>query len=312
MYGSNVRIILLILGINTLLALIMLCVSCFLPKGTRATVMQYALIVLFCPLIGLVFLGGCAIISHMTKESPVDMSDISFDKSREAMQFPPDREAERNLTSVDDSVTFSDTASMRRLMIEVLKRNRRETLTSVAQALESQDTETSHYAASAVQDALSDFRETVHQLQTRLLRTPDDVELNLRAYDFVCEGLSLGIMTPIEQRSYIYIANDIAQLLFEHNVWHMTAAHYLRIVTLLLSVNDLDLAQIWCERAAAYRGDKLETYKAQLHCYYCMNKSDDFFALLEQFKKSGITADEEMLRLIRLFQQPKGADLHAD
>lgn len=305
--------VLLILVLNTLLALIVCIVGCFLPKGRRITTLQYGLILLFCPVVGLIFLLVCAIFSRLTEETPVDMSDISFDKTREKQHLMPDSESERNLTSIDDAIAFTDTAELRRLLIEVLKRNRRETLTSVALALDSEDTEVSHYAASAVQDALSEFRQTSQRLQSALMHSPEDAELNLKAFDYLVAGLSLKIMTPIEQRSYIYVTNDVAQVLFDHNVWYMDAEHYLTLVKMLLSIQDYDLAQTWCERAALYRPDKLETYKAQMRCCYEMGKREAFLGLIQQFKTTDIKADEEMLELIRMFQPaPTAAPVRKD
>lgn len=302
------RYVLLLLLVNTLVAAGICIIGCFRPKGQRITWVQYGLIALFCPVVGEVFLGFWGIYSILSREVPVDMAEISFSQTREKKPQMPDRESERNLTSIDDAIAFSDNAEQRRLLIEVLKRNRRETLTSVVLAIDSEDTEVSHYAASAVQDALSEFRQTVQKLESALRNTPEDVELNLKTFEYLIDGLSLKIMTPIEHRSYVYVANNVAQNLFEHNVWYMDAAHYLMLVRQLLSVQDYALAQTWCARASEYRPDALETYKAWIRCCYEMGDREKFFALIDQFKNSSIKADREMLELIRMFQSVNMAE----
>lgn len=296
-----------ILAVNTLLAVILLVVSLFLPARHRKSLALAAVLVLFCPVVAPLFLLCSIIVGHLTREQRVDMADISFDKTRERQHLPPDLQMERNFTSVEDAMAFSDIPELRRLMIDILKIDRRDNLSSVALALDSGDTEASHYAASALQDALSEFRTTIQKMQTALLHAPEDVELNLQLLEYLFEGLSFRFMTDVEQRAYIYIADDVAQNLYERNIWYMLARHYLRMVCLLLSIRDYDRAHQWCERARACRPEELDTYKAYLHFYYDTGQHGQFLQLLQEFMQSGIKADQEMLDLIRLFRPAKPA-----
>ena len=173
-----------ILAINTLLAVILLVVSFFLSERHRKSLALDAVLVLFCPVIAPLFLLCSIIVGYLTREQQVDTADISFDKTREKNHLPPNLQMERNFTSVEDAMSFSDIPELRHLMIDILKIDRRSNLSSVALALDSDDTEVSHYAASALQDALSEFRSTTQKMQTVLLHTPEDVELNLQLLDY--------------------------------------------------------------------------------------------------------------------------------
>lgn len=291
-----------ILAINTLLAVILLVVSFFLSERHRKSLELDAVLVLFCPVIAPLFLLCSIIVGYLTREQQVDTADISFDKTREKHHLPPNLQMERNFTSVEDAMSFSDIPELRHLMIDILKIDRRNNLSSVALALDSDDTEVSHYAASALQDALSEFRSTTQKMQSALLHTPEDVELNLQLLEYLFEGLSFQFMTDVEQRTYIYIADDVAQNLYDHNIWYMLAQHYLRMVCLLLSIRDYDRARQWCERAKVCRPEELDTYKAYFHFYYDTGQHEQFLQLLEKFMQAGVKADQETLNLIRLFR----------
>ena len=78
---------------------------------------------------------------------------------------------------------------------------------------------------------------------------PEDVEINLQALDYIYDGLMLKIMTPIEYQAYVYTENNVAENLFQHNIWFMTATHYLRMTELMISIPDFDTADRWVRRA---------------------------------------------------------------
>jgi hypothetical protein len=116
------------------------------------------------------------------------------------------------------------------------------------------------------------------------------------------QGLKLEIMADSEQRSYTHTLDAVGENLFTHNVWFMSASHYLCLVDRMIAIEDYELAEKWAARAQHYRPNELETYKARLKLFYERHQSLEFFECLEAFKQSNIAADQEMLELIRLYK----------
>ncbi|MDI9469023.1 MAG: hypothetical protein QM296_02330 [Bacillota bacterium] len=309
-WDDHLDIVLTILVLNVLLALIFFAAGLFQGKGRRGTTLWFSVLTFFCPVAVPVYLGSRWLIEEFLKNQTIDMATISFDKKREDILLPPDAATEMNYVSIQDAVVLSDKPSVRRLLIDVLKHNSSQTLKAIAFAMNSPDTETSHYAAAAIQDALSEFRTTAQKMIEQMNRYPEDVEINLAALQYLHSGLELRIMTEIEQRSYVDLETDVAENLFRNNVWFMTAAHYRMLIDDLISVQETDRAAEWGRRACSYRRDELDTYKARLKLYYAQNRKEEFFDCLNEFRASRINADQEMLEIIRVYNGREEAVSH--
>lgn len=294
-------VVIVILILNFLIAIGIIILGFYRRKGIRCIVITYGVLCMFCPLVLELFLALSLLIERIFRTQEVDMQDISFDKEREHLSIKPDDRAEMNYVPISDALQLSALPDLRRLLIDILKYDPSSNIQSIADAINSDDTEASHYAASAIQDALNEFRTTTQKLTTQLQRYPDDVEINLTALTYVYKGLILRIMADTEQRSYIYSEDAIAENLFTHNMWFMTARHYSWMIELMVSIGDFSSAEKWLERSITCRPDELDTYKSRLRLLYAEGRRKDFFECIEEFKSTNIEADQEMLDMIRLY-----------
>ena len=62
------------------------------------------------------------------------------------------------MAPLEESLAVSDKRNMRMLMLNVIRGDMQKSLESITMALNSEDSETSHYAASVLRDELNDFR----------------------------------------------------------------------------------------------------------------------------------------------------------
>ena len=292
--------VLIICIMNTLAALAVFIVACLRKRGQRSTLFLIAWFIFIVPFLGLLSLGLSYMMGYLTRKKKVDLSDVSFSQEREKLVLPPDQETEINYVPIQDAMAVSDTASLRQLLLNTLRDNAKRSVGSIAIAMNSRDTETSHYAASVILDALSEFRSTAQEMLSHLQKLPEDVEMNLLTLDYIHEVLGMKIMTGVEQEAYIYTLNDVAETLFKNNLWYMTATHYLWMTDLFLSIKNYNEADKWVVRANRYRPNMLDTYKANLHLHYSSRNQAAFFHSLNELMDSDVVADEEILNLIRL------------
>lgn len=293
--------VLIICILNLLTAFTVFILACFQKKGRRSTMFLLSWFIFIVPFIGILYLLVGLFISFLNRKKNVDMSDVSFSQEREKLVLPPDQETEMNYVPIQDAMAVSDTASLRRLILDTLRNNAKKTVASIAVAMNSKDTETSHYAASIILDALSEFRSTAQNMIEHMQKLPEDVEMNLLTLDYIYEILSMKIMTSVEQEAYIYTIDNVAENLFTHNLWYMTATHYLWMTDLFISIKDYNMADKWASRAGQYRPYLLDTFKANLHLYYDQHNQTAFFECLNELRESDVIADEEILNLFRLY-----------
>ena len=108
----------------------------------------------------------------------------------------------------------SDVSRRRKMLLDVMKRDVRRSLGAIAIALDNPDSETSHYAASVVMDALSEFRGNVQNMHVRFKQDPEDFELGSLLLEYINEVLNQNILTGDEKRSYTYLEDEIGDLLY--------------------------------------------------------------------------------------------------
>jgi hypothetical protein len=295
-------IALVILAINILIAFVIFILAFFQKKDYRNTWFLLSWFIFIVPFFGILYMLLGRFISFVNRKKYVDMSDVSFSHEREKLILPPEQETEMNYVPIQDAMAVSDTASLRKLLLDTLRNNAKKTVASIAVALNSNDTEASHYVATIILDALSEFRSTAQNMIEQMEKLPEDVEMNLLTLEYIHEILTMKIMTNVEQETYIYTLNNVAENLHTHNLWHMTATHYLWMTDLFLSIKEYSMAQLWVSRASRYRPDILDTYKANLHYYYELHNKTAFFKCLKELKNNtDIVIDEEILNLFRLY-----------
>ena len=79
-----------------------------------------------------------------------------------------DEEQERNVVPIEEALAISDRDSLRTLIMNVVRGDVTDSLGSLALALDSEDTETSHYAAAVLRDVLNDFRQHAQKLYRQM------------------------------------------------------------------------------------------------------------------------------------------------
>ena len=118
-----------------------------------------AAVMLLAPVIGPVFFVAGELARHLLFGQSADLEDVIFSKERVRTHFMADEEQERNVVPIEEALAISDRDSLRTLIMNVVRGDVTDSLGSLALALDSEDTETSHYAASVLRDVLNDFRQ---------------------------------------------------------------------------------------------------------------------------------------------------------
>lgn len=302
--GSGAWVVIVLFALNTIIAIIMFIAALLRLDETRATRAAYAVLFLVCPIVGFTIFLCVRVLYLYFSEQRLDTSNLSFSKSRVKTLLPPDESTEMNYVPIKDALVTQDRSSLRRLLLDLLKNNAVISAHSVSVAVGSADAETSHYAASAITDFLSEFRSGAQQRLFLMNQSPRDVLHNLEALEYLNEALSLRVMDDIEQRSYVYTMGNVAENLFINNRWYMSAEHYLWMVDHFLEIDDAGTAAKWMDRAIQSRPEELNTYKCVLHYHFKTRNPDKFFQTLETLKASNIWIDKEILDLVRVMSGP--------
>lgn len=271
-------------------------------RGHRAKYVMLSIVILLCPLIGVCFLSFSHLLYLIFSKKEVDMKDISFSRKQAKTYVEADVERDINMAPMQEVLLISDIRRRRKMLLDVAKRDIRKSLGTIAIALENSDSETSHYAASLVMDALSEFRGTVQNMLVKVKQDPADYELGVLLFKYIYEVLKQDIFSVEEKRSYTYTLEEVASTVFRYNENALEGTEYRQITEALVEVEDYPLAERWAQRAMKYRGYQLDSYIGCLKLYYTYGDRDAFLRCIKQLQDSGIVVNKEVMDLIRIFR----------
>ncbi len=262
-----------------------------------------AAVMLLCPVAGPLFFLFAQLWYKVFFSKPVDLEDVVFSKERVRAFIHAEEERERNMVPLEEAIEITDTSELRKLMMNVVRGDIHKSLASIALALNSADTETAHYAASVLQDALNDFRISVQKLWM-FVRVGGDV-------GWVCADLLIEYMNEVveqrgfidmEQKTYVEMLDEICDIFYERDREHMTSSQFEAVTLRLLEVEDYDNCRKWCDRAEYHFPNTLATYTCQLKLYFNSGQKKRFFEVIDELKKSAVVVDSETLELLRVFR----------
>lgn len=290
---------------NTLIVILYILWNLFRKqkKENRRGFLIRAAVMFLCPLAGPCFFLIAHIFFLLFFSRPVDLEDVVFSKERAKTFVHADEDRERNMVPLEEAIEITDTDDLRALMMNVVRGDIQNSLASIALALNSEDTETAHYAASVLQDALNDFRMNV-QKQYKLIMSEDENAVNYAEVliDYMNQVLEQKVFTDMEQKTYVAIMDEVCGVLYDKGRERMTSSHYEAVSLRLLEIEDFDNCQKWCERAEYHYPNTLATYTCQLKLYFNSGQKRKFFEVIEELKHSAVVIDSETLELIRVFR----------
>ena len=294
--------LLLIFKLNIIIVICYVLFYLIFKKENRSGFVLKSVIMLLCPLIGPLFIFLSYYLYLLLFSEIADLSDVIFSKERVKVHLRAEEERERNMVSVEEALVISDKYSLRNLMMNVVKSDVSGTLDVVSSALNSSDSETSHYAASVLQDELNNFRNKVQKLKKHMEEDEDSrVECASEILDYTNGMLEQKVFTNVEQVSFVKIMDEAAEVLYETDCGMITGEQYEAIVLRNLEIEYYDRCKVWCDRCKERYPSLLSTYTCQLKLFFSTGEKEKFFETMQELKESNITIDNETLEMIRVF-----------
>lgn len=302
----HLKVFLVFLVLNTMVASIYLVwgVIRSSEKGQWKNYLFKAEVMLFCPGVGPMFFFVSNLIYKIFFRKAVDLADVIFSKERVTTFKRADIEAEGNLVPIEEALVVSDKGSQRALLLKVARGDIHNSLASISLALNSDDSETAHYAAAVLQDALNDFRLRVQELYEHMKENEEDApEYAALMIEYMNNMLSQSVFDELEQKKYIGMMEEAGEVLYQKAKEKLTAVYIECICLRMLQSEKYDRMEVWCERSKELHPNVLSTYTLQLKLYFTIQDKQKFFQVLNALKQSDIVIDRDTLALIRAFYE---------
>lgn len=270
-------------------------------KDNRRTYLLRFFVMVICPIVGPLFFFISHIFYLTFFRFNVNLEDVSFSQERVETQVRADEEQERNIIPVEEALAVNDKKSLRTAMMGIIRGETDGSLSSITMALDADDSETAHYAASILSDKLNEFRMNVRKMYSDFFNDCENTECGENLIDYMNEYLGQKIFTQLEQNGFVRMMEETANALYEKDASILTAKRYECVCLRLLEIGEYESAAKWCQRLAGQYPGELCAYTCQLKLYFTLKDRNAFFQTLNALKETEIVIDNETLEIIRIF-----------
>lgn len=305
---------LILLVINFIIVMLYLFLGLLLKavwkRSAFRSILPKAAVMLLCPVVGTGFMALGYVFHKLVFYRDVDLEDVIFSKERIKPRMPAEEEKESNLVPVEEAVAITDKDELRSMMMQVVQGDIKASLSAVSAALDSDDSEASHYAAAALQSVLNEFRISVQRDYGQVMaeekewtqqEREDRLRLSEKTVDVMAEFMKQHLLVENEQKQYADIMDELCELLFEEDADRMTAKRFEAVSMRQLEAENYEKCRKWCLRAYAQYPESLEAYVCQLKLYFTTGEREKFFRVLRELRLSDIVIDKETLEMMRVF-----------
>lgn len=311
------QIFLIVLIINAVVAVIYLLVGILIMvpirgrkkkeelerlRDNRRTYLIRFIVMLLCPVFGILFFFFAHLLFLTIFRKKADLEDVVFSKERVRTQLKADEDRERNLVPIEEAIVINDNKSLREVMLNTVKGDIKDFLSAISMALDTEDSESAHYAASILSFELDEFRLETERLYEQLgQEEPGETQAEKKLLDYMDVILKQRVFTDLEQKRYVRMMADVAETFYGKNALEITQEQYESVCLRLLEIKEYENSEKWCQRLSDQYPDQLSAYTCKLKLYFVTKNRDAFFSALAGLKASDVVIDNETLELVRIF-----------
>jgi hypothetical protein len=258
---------------------------------------------IICPVIGPVCFFVAYLVWLLSRQR-VDLEDVIFSKARVKTYRIPEEGKEMNMVSMEDALVVSDRENLRNLMMNVVCEDTGEALTVISKGLRADDSETSHYAASVLQDKLGAYRRHVQTAYIQLQNTEDTEARCAQAkelLEYMIPMLTRGVLGSVELSAFVKKADELAEIVAASEEKWLDAYTHDDLFHIAIAADEDAIAEKWSSRLTANYPNTQNAYTCRLHLYYKQGRREEFRETLAELKQSDVVVDAQLLEWIRIF-----------
>ena len=268
----------------------------------RRTYLLRFIVMILCPVVGPAFFFAGHLFYLVVFWRDVDLADVIFSKDRVRTHMKADEERERDIIPLEEAILVNEKKNLRMVMMNVIKEDFSNCLASITLALDSEDSEASHYAAAVLSDELNKFRIYVQRLWKQMQEEDaGQTECEEMLLDYMNDILKQHIFSSHEQRTFVNILAGAAESLYGKEPARFTLGRYEEVCLRTLETKDFETCEKWCGRLAEQFPEELPAYTCRLKLQFAKQEREAFFETLDALKKSNVVIDNETLELVRIF-----------
>jgi len=207
---------------------------------------------------------------------------------------------ETNVVSIEESLLISDTNHRRETMMKALKKDTLNYFQFIITALNNDDAETSHYAASSILHTRRLLDIKMQEISKIHNENPDDISIAMDYFDISDKYIKIFDLDAVIMARYIEANILILKKITEDKV-ETPQKYIIRLIELLIATDDHTEAKKYCEIVFSSYSDNEDKYVGLLKSYYEMKDKNNFDLILQRLIDSDVILSNGVLEIIRFW-----------
>jgi hypothetical protein len=223
------------------------------------------------------------------------------ESSHSGIYRKPEAEKEMNIVPLEEALLVNDLSTRRRVMIDLLKKDSLDYLEVLQMAVGNEDTETSHYAVSAIMEIKRKLTLTLQELAVKYEEDKSDPHL-LKSYADVLKGyMRSGFM---DERTMVKHKHTYIEVLGRYNalVPEDTEAFEEKLDT-ELELREYSSAEQTARQYLKHFPRSENPYLALIRVYYTVRSFGQLSQTLEELKRSPVRLSSRALTIVRFWSE---------
>ncbi|MEK3884253.1 hypothetical protein [Paenibacillus sp. PL2-23] len=218
-----------------------------------------------------------------------------------SMYSVAEADKERNVIPIEEALLISEHQTRRRIMIDVLKRDSVQYLEILQTAVSNEDTETSHYAVSAIMEVKRKLLIAIQELSVQYEANKKDVYVIQTYAEVLKSFLRSGFL---DQRTYTKYQYAYLELLTQYTqLSPMEEWAFREKVEVELELQLYAVAEATCIHYLNQHPASEQAYLSKLKVHYTTKSAIKLEQTLEQLKQSPVKLSNHALTMVRFWSE---------
>lgn len=262
------------------------------------------IIVLALPIFGLLFFILIGIFKKTIKVSDNILESYkNYIKDSEQVNYVKgiDFEEEINIVPVTDSLFLSTSKDKRSYLINLLKKDYSGHIKVLQKALESDDTEISHYAGAAIMEIKKQFESLLKSANEKYENNKDDIEI-LRVYiDIIKRYLNSGIPDRVDYNEYTITYSYMLEKFILKDP--SKKEYFSEKISCDIELGNFESAKEFCKKFSYYFPNDEEPYLMLMKLFYTTNDYKSLNKVIDFLKNADLKLSEKIKNIINYWER---------
>ncbi|MDP4143620.1 MAG: hypothetical protein Q8936_03935 [Bacillota bacterium] len=260
------------------------------------------LIMVFLPYVGMIIYIILELSSRYIHEFERDKFQYNVDEDNQHISLLLRKEALKegiDIIPIEDALVLNDEGVKRNLIINALKGDAYQYLGFLKKALKDEDTETSHYAATAVTEVKRKLTLAMQELEEKCQEDNSNIDIFKTYADIIKRYMDSGLLDKKTQKEYLYKYRRVLKYILKYD---KTEEYYFeQIVKCNIITKNYDKAIYYSYKYMKYFSKSYKPYLLLMNIYYTARNKEEFSQVLDELRNSHIRLEKDALEIVRFW-----------